>query len=329
MEQTAQGAQVGGLVEERTWVDGEADNRANVPLDETQRRMGRPIRADTIATWIGFLEQRQALQLLAQEHILDLPPREALEELWERTALRCEDLAAPPKPEGAPATIGLLVEHEAEILERPTFLRDYAPYANFRVGLVPAHQLIPSQWFVNLDYVEALQARAPSPDDLEGGLAFAFAEGTELEDYWLTKGAIAIAMGAVGAPAISQPEGRRISPYTVEVVVRVQTRPNYLQVLKIGSRLVVANGTHRAAALMRAGWERIPCILSQARGMFEGMFERGGFGLIPEFRVVEHPRPPYLADCFDAETAPRFRQRSVFQVVRVTPQVDMMYVAER
>lgn len=286
-------------------------------------------RADTIGVLLGFLPLTQAVRLLEQEYILDLPPRQQIYELYDQTTDYCEQVSAPAPREGATTTIALLGEEvEEEILRRPTFVREYAPEADYRVCLVPAHMLITPQWYINLSFVEQLRQRAPRRDDLEGALAFAFTDGVELDDFWYANGALAVSTSSVGQPRINQVEGRRISPHEVEVVVRIHSRPNFLEVAKIGSRLILMNGIHRAAALLQAGFDRIPCLLTQAASLFD-VIPGGGLGMIPEPRLIRHERPPYIADYFDPQAAPRFRQRTTYVIAKITPQVEILQVQER
>jgi hypothetical protein len=288
----------------------------------------RPPRLDTIGALLGWLALPQAVQLLGQEHIEDVLPQAELFDLYERTAEYCEQLPPPSPRAGAPTTIALMPEVEDDLARRPTYLREYAAYASYRACLVPVHLLLTPQWYVNLDFVETLRQQAPRPDDLVGAVRFAFSEGSELDDLWLTGAALAISTHSIGQPRIHTVEGRRISPHEVEVVVRVQSRPNYLEVAKIGSRFVIVNGIHRAAAFLQAGFDRIPCLLGQYDALGEA-FPQRALGMIPEAHLMGEGRPPYLADYFDPQAAPRFHQRSVYTVVRVTPQVDVLHVPER
>jgi len=288
----------------------------------------RPPRLDTIGTLLGWLPGAQATRLIEQEHILDVPPRPELYALIEQTAEYCEQLPLPTPRAGATTTIALVPDAEDELMQRPTFVREYAPYGNYRVCLVPTHLLITPQWYINLDFVEKLHRCAPQVEDLHGTIQFAFTEGVELDDFWLSSSALAISTNSVGQPRVHHVEGRRISPHEVEAVVRVKSRPNYLEVAKIGSRFILINGIHRAAALMQAGFDRIPCLLSQY-GTLAEVIPQGSLGMIPEARLLGDGRPPYLADYFDLQAAPRFRQRSVYTLVRITPQVDIMHVTER
>ncbi len=121
--------------------------------------------------------------------------------------------------------------------------------------------------------------------------------------------------------------GRRISAYDVEVVARIQSRVNDLAVDKIGSRLALVNGIHRAAALMRVGFDRIPRLLGQF-GSLADVFPSGALGMIPEARLMSDERLPYLADDCDPQAAPHFHQRRM-SIVRITPRVEVMYVAKR
>lgn len=52
-----------------------------------------------------------------------------------------------------------------------------------------------------------------------------------------------------------------MSDHEVRVNATIVSRPNYVQVVNWNNRFIIANGYHRAVALLQAGHSRMPCIL--------------------------------------------------------------------
>jgi hypothetical protein len=78
----------------------------------------------------------------------------------------------------------------------------------------------------------------------------------------------------------------------VEIVVRIQPRPNYATALHVGERLVLRNGYHRLCAAWRAGVRTAPLVVIQ--GNFDGLSARmrAGFSVA----LLAAVRPPRLSD---------------------------------
>src|SRR4051794_11657400 len=81
--------------------------------------------------------------------------------------------------------------------------------------------------------------------------------------------------------------------------LRVHAAPNYLQVSKIGERLVLVNGVHRTCALWQRGWKKIPCLFFEAQNLTELGFPPGQLGVLPEQAILHHACPPYVLDLLD------------------------------
>ncbi len=292
----------------------------------------------TIAALIGYLPEAHARQLLQNENLVDAPQSFAdLHALWEGTQAHCEQLSKRKSSSSlmvaASASVSVNLDplpaalrHRGEELRsQPMYARWYQGFAEYRVMQVPVHQLITPQWFADLDYIENLKQHAPKPGDLEAALDFVFDEGPTLPEPCLSGSGVAFRATHQRIQAVLPPIFRPSGNGGYEVVVRVEPIPNYLQVAKMGARLVIANGVHRATALMQAGWDRIPCLVRDARSLADlGLANQPG--ILPEAILLHDPRPPYLSDLFDPSIAPRFHQRSSEQVLRVIPQVDTCLV---
>lgn len=74
---------------------------------------------------------------------------------------------------------------------------------------------------------------------------------------------------------------------------------NFVNVIRVGKRMVLANGTHRAFALRNLGMTHIPCVVQNvSRGEELGLvFPPQQLPLVPQ--LLQGIRPPVFADFFD------------------------------
>ena len=92
---------------------------------------------------------------------------------------------------------------------------------------------------------------------------------------------------------------------------------NFLNAIRVGKRLVLQNGYHRACALRELGLSHAPCIVQTVtRGDELALAAKGVVAQDPDF-YFKTARPPLLKDFFD----PRIRK-----VLRVRKQVRMIEV---
>ncbi|MFO1269335.1 MAG: hypothetical protein U1F25_20950 [Rubrivivax sp.] len=92
---------------------------------------------------------------------------------------------------------------------------------------------------------------------------------------------------------------------------------NFLNVVRVGKRVLLANGYHRAVALRAAGIRHVPCVMQEASSVDElQVIVKSRIADAAEF-YFESARPPLLADFFDPRLStllpirPRMRQIEV------------------
>ena len=278
----------------------------------------------TIAGLIGVLPKLHFYQLLHQDNIVETRPIEELQTLWEMSRDHFSQTHPPAVPNIAITPLPKAQErYELELRQRPTYVQYYQGY---RFCLVPVHQLITPQWYVNLDYLQALQQIVPEPGQLRQALDFACDEGeSELVEPCISNVAglpsLAFRVPAYRDLALAlsplQPfQAQRIDSrkYTITTHVEVQLKPNYLHVAKIGSRLLILNGIHRSLAFIQTGWKAIPCLVRDfpnVRNLVEVGFQPNQLGVLPDQLLLRESRSAYLSDYLDPLTAPHFQQRDI------------------
>lgn len=311
-------------------------------LLETVNEQTFPVGTRTIATLPGFLPKRHAWQLFQGSNFLDSPKTyKELDTLWQEAKRR--SALAPIHLSGFTQTSPKLTQitplpksvssFEQELMSRPTFERWYADTADYRLWCVPACTLVTPQWYADTGYIEQLAKQAPQPGQWKEVLDFVFGEGLGIEEPVLCLPNANTAMAVFRSPANNlraiQPPAeplqiQRRSAHELEITVRVQTAPNYLQVARIRGKHVLVNGIRHSCALLKAGWEVIPCLVREARSLQEVGFAPGQLGLISE--LEEMARPPYICDFLEHTIAHTFHQRPVDQVMRVVVQAESTFV---
>jgi hypothetical protein len=161
---------------------------------------------------------------------------------------------APPEAEADPETLEAL----EEALDAPLFRASVEGHS-WRVASVALESLVTSQPLVQLARVDALARRIGE----EGLLPILFPPRSAVAARVEAPGGASLALVTERADlVVSKIEARQAqATEPIEVVFRLEPRPNYLTVLRLGSRLVVRNGNHRLVGAWSRGLRRVPCVL--------------------------------------------------------------------
>ena len=102
---------------------------------------------------------------------------------------------------------------------------------------------------------------------------------------------------------------------------------NVLNVVRYGPRMVLNNGYHRAAVLLRSGVTHAPCII-QVCAHWEDVAIAGAGAIYRNGdSYFTQPRPPMLRDFFDPLLTRTFRTWRLRKEIRVSFQVDTVKLA--
>ena len=101
---------------------------------------------------------------------------------------------------------------------------------------------------------------------------------------------------------------------------------NYLNALRVGNRLILNNGTHRAFALRDMGLTHAPCLIQNTTRREE--LDLAGVPDLEERAdlFLTHPRPPLLKDYFDAKLRMLLNVPRTQRQLRVAVQVEQVDV---
>jgi len=197
--------------------------------------------------------------------------------------------------------------------QQPVFDQIRAQFGGFEIRSVPTDYLVTSLALIDYEYVEELRPELQGDDELSV-VKFALPHQ------------VAIPIKAAPDPStksvslISRQKSLFVSgvqvnqtPMGIEVRFLVASGAALIIVSRIGNRLYLRSGIHRAFLLASMGVKRIPCVVVQ-----ENVFSPISSNY-PSFSndVLTHPRPPLLRDFFDESlslTTPLQRTNKVIRI---------------
>jgi hypothetical protein len=218
----------------------------------------------------------------------------------------------PPEPEGAepvppdPAW----EQHLARVAARPLLQRQFDG-RRWRFASVPLSALVVPQPSVNFTYARARTAPGvaavaaclpaePEPLELWGGVGEAGADVPGATFYTRD-------MNVHVASARLEPAPR------LQVTFALTKTAVFVQVLRLGGRLVLRNGTHRAVGLALRGETHLPCVLVETDDLDD----------LPDIlprRLLAGPRPPLVGDFLDPVCHLEFPWRDRVKFIRLVPE---------
>jgi hypothetical protein len=298
--------------EEEAWLLGQP------PLSDYVEFVRHVAVGGDVAPMAPFVDEWRA----AGEHYQQLEEREA----GLANEVECLDI----EPSLAP-----LVE---EVARAPRFVRAFGTLPT-RFGMVQLDRLIVSQKSVTWSFVEELQARLGGAPDPEA--VFRFCHPLERDDSpveirrvgsrrWAFRSrsrdlrfheATLLSEGDLRAPAT-------IGPVAGTVGIAVGFGSNFLNVIRVGRRLLLHNGTHRACALRALGLTHAPAIIQTVTSTDElELAAKSSVAARADF-YFRSARPPLLKDFFDPRIARRIRARRQLRQIEVQFEVKEYLVDE-
>ena len=201
-----------------------------------------------------------------------------------------------------------------EVARQPVFSTTFgaAPpeFINFRLDV-----LLSAQKYVDVEHAETVQV--PREEDEAAVLSFCMRSNPIDPPLMGPDGGIAFSSHYSQNLVPSGLAFRTVSDHAVEVVATIISRPNFVQVARFNGRYIVANGYHRAVALIKAGHTRMPCLLRDVPSIeAAGLVPPGFFDLGRLFA----PRPPLVSDFLSAN-ATTLKLRARNHILRVGFQV--------
>jgi hypothetical protein len=220
------------------------------------------------------------------------------------------------------------------LLASPDF-RQAFPVVPTTVGVVELDRLIVPQKYVSVEQVRRVQAALPpelTPEDVfnvclpsaptpppfrqfrAGPKSWVFispARGIRVLDTLVTE-----------AP----PEYQALGPTAgfCGAIVGFPTR--HMNVVQVGQRVILNNGTHRALALLEKGVTRVPCAIQQVDNPDELMVVGQPEVVQNAGRFLQAPRPPLVKDYLNPKLTRRVPVPLIERFLKVTVQAEELDV---
>ncbi len=223
---------------------GHAGNTTD--LLSTQTKAVRPTRR--VAALLGFLLKAEVDAIFQQQPFETIDGADPFE-LWRRFDNNRSELPPLTTNEVEPLPNSLAgVVHE--IKNRKTYKEHYEAAAEYSFVFAPIESLFAPQWFADLDYVDEIRGHLKKDISPEELLRFAMSQGKITEPIVVGNQVLFTSprrdLYADPIPTVRETDGGEF-----EIFVRAASRPNYVQVVKIGERLFLSNGVHKVCAQPR------------------------------------------------------------------------------
>lgn len=225
------------------------------------------------------------------------------QDLQEHEAGWADDTTVSPLPES-------MRPYAQAALQDPVHQRQTASAARSQWALVELDRLVIYQKFINVTYADSLLAVLPQNLTDEDVVRLAISPVVEPAPVRCTQlsptsfaflsesGDMRFVEAALLEPQMLQgyqSRGRASKVLGLFIGMSV----NFLTVLKVGSRLILADGSHRAYALRKSGVTHAPCLIENVNSAEE--LEALNLDMLEEERalMLHAPRPALFKDYFD------------------------------
>jgi hypothetical protein len=224
----------------------------------------------------------------------------------------------------------------AAVMADPVCNRAYR-FVPTDVAVIDLNRVVVFQKFINLSYVDELKHRLGSTPSPEAVFSFALPLQPEQPQFHMMQSAQNMYTLVSTSTDFRFLEAKVLQPQDVKsldstgrpVVIlglAMGYGSNFLNVLDVENRLVLANGSHRAYALRDLGITEIPCLIQRVTRRDElELVAAGDFASNPD-RYLKSTRPPMLRDYFDPvlrKIVPVYRKNRVVRIQFGVEQTDI------
>src|ERR1700688_105708 len=263
---------------------------------------------------LGFLAKGE-VDAIFKQNPFEIPEADGNPiQLWRRSADAVAGLPLTPPAAGVEVLDNGALPIIDEIKGRPTYRKHYESFADYQFCMVPVNSLLAPQWLADMDYIDELSRRISSDAGIEEQIRFAMAEGVITEPIIAGPQVIFTSQGR-DLHAEQMPSVRQVGTGEYEIVVRASSRPNYIQAVAIGNRLLLTNGVHKVCALFLRGHTHVPCVLRRISRIEESGLNLQTTLLRPE--LLGGARPAQVVDFLNENVAVSVLMRSMHQVLTV------------
>ncbi|MGH7259664.1 MAG: hypothetical protein ACREI9_03150 [Nitrospiraceae bacterium] len=289
-------------------------------IQATGEKTVRPMRR--VQALLGFLHKMEVDAIFKQQPFETIDGNDPVE-LWRHASVKRLGLS-PLVHEGMePLPDGLSGICE-KIKDRPTYKKYYETVDDYSFALAPIESLLTPQWFVDAEYVDEIMSGLHKDMSLEEQLFFAMSEG-KLTEPIITGNQVSFLSPRLDLYADQIPMVREVGQGEFEIFVRAASRPNYVQVAKIGERLLLTNGVHKVSALCRMGLRKVPCVFRTVHNLEAAGLNPKATTLFSD-PIFNSDKPALVKYFWDSELATPLNMRSTYQILQVSVGVGVLRV---
>jgi len=224
----------------------------------------------------------------------------------------------------------------AAVTEDPVYKRAYK-FVPTDMAVIDLNRVVVFQKFINLSYVEELKRRLGAAPSQEAIFRFALPLQPEQPQIRMMQNAQNMYTMVSSSTDFRFLEAQILQPQNVPtfdstgrplliVGLAIGYGSNFLNVLHVEDRLILANGSHRAYALRDIGVSQIPCLVQRITRRDElELVASGDLATNPD-RYLKSARPPMLRDYFDPalrKIVPVYRKNRVVRIQYGIEQTDI------
>lgn len=288
-----------------------SNESAQIPVGEFRRT----------AALLGFLVKAEVDAIFKQQPFKTAGGEDPLD-LWRKLDQSRSKLSAVPSGQitGLPKS---LTDTEQAVRQRKTYKQYYEGVADYSFGSAQIDSLLAPQWNADLDYIDELAAKLKPDLSPEDQLNFALSEGT-IHQPIVVGSQVLFTSARRDLHADAVPSVRQTTDGEYEIMIRAASRPNYIQVARIGTQLLLTNGVHKVCALHKAGYGHCYCLVRDVNVLSEtGLNTQSSM-----FRdaIFKSARPALVTDFVNPITAATLYIRSMYQILQVVINVGTMTV---
>jgi hypothetical protein len=212
-----------------------------------------------------------------------------------------------------PLADGKASEYLSAFTSQPMFNQMLQQFGSVSFGYVALSDLVATLALIDFEFVEQLRPELVGTDDLSIA-KFCIPEVMTTPVKAGIEGRSAIFVSPQKTLTVAAMQTHEIRGGGVQVTYVVSNAANFVIISRVGDRLFIRSGSHRAYLLASMGVKEIPCLIINENQV--PSLAGGYVAFSPAALTL--PRPPLFTDYFDERLSLTTRLQRMNKVVRVT-----------
>jgi hypothetical protein len=216
---------------------------------------------------------------------------------------------------------GSLLQYFKNFTSQPMFNLMLQQFGGVSFGYVPFSSLVATLALIDFEFVEQLRPELTGTDDLAVA-KFCVPEVMSTPVKGGVDGRNALFVSPQKTLTLAGMQNHQIPGGGVQVSFIISNAANFVIVSKVGDRLFLRSGSHRAYLLASMGLKEIPCLLVSENQV--PVLAGGYIAFSPAALTL--PRPPLFNDYFDERLSLTTRLQRMNKVIRISCEEFMVPV---